>query len=222
MVTDVGGMGSGGRWQVPAAGIGFPLTVIQIKCSLVIYKRKWGRKIKGFREEKRDKSGRGPFNTILVYLRKEYLWTNCSRKDTVPSNWDAGIGKGTKATEMLNWHRLHCSGFVKKGICGNINKWTSTPVRVKLAVMVLLLRWKLFRSLKKEKSLQTGARSPQAKWVVQSEKQLGSRETAMVEVNYRRLTGEGANKACGYQLEVGILQWATLSCSWSNPWSVCL
>lgn len=181
MVTDVGGMGSGGWWQVPAARIVFPLTVIQIKCSLVIYKRKQGRKIKGLRE-KWDKSGRGPFNTILVYLQKEYLWRNCSRKDTVPSNWDAGIGKGTKATGMLDWNRLHCSGFVK-GICGNINKWTSKPVRVKLAVMVLLLRWKLFRSIKKEKTVQTGARSPQAKWVVQSEKQLGSRETAMVEVN---------------------------------------
>lgn len=174
MVTDVGGMGSGGWWQVPVAGVVFPLTVIQIKCSLVIYKRKWGRKIKGFREEKWDKSGKGPFNTILVYLLKEYLWRNCSRKDTVPSNWDAGTGQCTKAAGMLDLNRLDCTGFVKKGICANINKWTSKPVRVKLAVMVLLLRWKFFWSLKKEKTVQTGARSPQAKWVVQSEKQLGS------------------------------------------------
>lgn len=76
----------------------------------------------------------------MVYLLKKYLWRNCSRKDTIPSIWDAGIGKCTKATRMLDLNRLDCSGFVKKGPCGNINKGTSKPVRVKLAVMVLLLR----------------------------------------------------------------------------------
>lgn len=76
----------------------------------------------------------------MVYLLKEYLWRNCSRKDTIPSIWNAGIGKRTKATRMLDLNRLDCSGFVKKGLCGNINKGTSKPVRVKLAVMVLLLR----------------------------------------------------------------------------------